>query len=60
MWKANQSNGFACNKSFYHHHFTGSLKTARKPKKKNKNPFQQICDSPYFETCMEKFQQKCV
>jgi hypothetical protein len=34
MWKANQSNGFACNKSFYHHHFTGSLKTARKPQKK--------------------------
>jgi hypothetical protein len=24
---------FACSKSFYHHHFTGSLKTARKPKK---------------------------
>jgi hypothetical protein len=25
-----------------------------------KHTFQQICDSPYFKTRMEKFQQKCV
>jgi len=31
MWKANQTHGLQYSKSFYHHHFTGSLKTARKP-----------------------------
>ncbi len=60
MWKANQSHGLHVASLSIITISLAPWKLQENQKNNNNKLFQQICDSPYFETPIENFQQNCV